>query len=129
MNQLRQIIDLKAKKVKPKNYESSIFQTIMDKEQTRVKQESDSLAKQGLRVEDKTLIKYLRGQVKKMLKPFRGLQYDDYLNNEIHLNEIMATQDQQNDPIKESRKRHLRILDAALREQVVDIHIVLGICV
>ena len=33
----------------------------MDKEQTRVKQESDSLAKQGLRVEDKTLIKYLRG--------------------------------------------------------------------
>lgn len=32
MNQLRQIIDLKAKKVKPKNYESSIFQTIMDKE-------------------------------------------------------------------------------------------------
>ena len=61
MNQLRQIIDLKAKKVKPKNYESSIFQTIMDKEQTRVKQESDSLAKQGLRVEDKTLIKYLRG--------------------------------------------------------------------
>lgn len=129
MNQLRQIIDLKAKKVKPKNYESSIFQTIMDKEQTRVKQEADSLAKQGLRVEDKTLIKYLRGQVKKMLKPFRGLQYDDFLNNEIHLNEIMATQDQQNDPIKESRKRHLRILDAALKEQVVDIHIVLGICV
>ena len=64
-----------------------------------------------------------------MLKPFRGLQYDDFLNNEIHLNEIMATQDQQNDPIKESRKRQLRILDAALKEQCVDIQIVLGICV
>lgn len=64
-----------------------------------------------------------------MLKPFKGLNYDDFLNNEIHLNEIMATQDQQNDPIKESRKRHLRILDAALKEQVVDIQIVLGICV
>ena len=32
MNQLRQIIDLKAKKVKPKNYESQSFLTIMDKE-------------------------------------------------------------------------------------------------
>jgi hypothetical protein len=31
--------------------------------------------------------------------------------------------------IKESRKRHLRILDAALKEQVVDIQVVLGICV
>ena len=74
-----------------------------------------------LRIEDKNLIKYLRGQVKKMLKPFRGLQYDDYLNNEIHLNEIMAMQDQVNDSLKESRKRHIRILDAALKEQVVDI--------
>ena len=107
--------------MKPKNYESSIFQTIIDKEQQRVAQENQGLAKGQLRIEDKTLVKYLRGQVKKMLKPFRGLQYDDYLNNEIHLNEIMATQDQQNDPIKESRKRHLRILDAALKEQVVDI--------
>ena len=92
-------------------------------------QEAASLNKNVLRIEDKTLIKYLRGQVKKMLKPFKGLNYDDFLNNEIHLNEIMATQDQQNDPIKESRKRHLRILEAALKEQVVDIQIVLGICV
>jgi len=36
MNLLRQIIDLKAKKVKAKNYESQIFQTILDKEQQRV---------------------------------------------------------------------------------------------
>jgi hypothetical protein len=120
---------LKAKKVKPKNFETGIFQTIIDKEQQRVTQENVSLQKGLLRIEDKTLVKYLRGQVKKMLKPFRGLQYDDFLNNEIHLNEIMATQDQQNDPIKESRKRHLRILDAALKEQCVDIQIVLGICV
>ena len=129
MNQLRQIIDLKAKKVKPKNYESLIFQTIMDKEQQRVTQESTILSKNVLRVEDKNLIKYVKSQVKKMLKPFKGLTYDDFLNNEIHLNEIMATNDQQNDPIKESRKRHLRILDAALKETVVDIQIVLGICV
>lgn len=94
MNQLRQIIDLKAKKVKPKNYESSIFVTILDKEQQRVTQEGAGLAKNVLRIEDKGLIKYLRGQVKKMLKPFKGLNYDDFLNNEIHLNEIMATQDQ-----------------------------------
>jgi hypothetical protein len=33
----------------------------------------------------------------------------------------MAKDDDQADPIKESRKRHLRILDAALREQVVDL--------
>ena len=56
-------------------------------------QENVALQKGVLRIEDKTLIKYVRNQVKKMLKPFRGLQYDDFLNNEIHLNEIMATQD------------------------------------
>ena len=56
-----------------------------------------------------------------MLKPFKGLQFDDFLNNEKHLNEIMAAPDAPNDPIKESRKRHLRILEAALKEQVVDI--------
>jgi hypothetical protein len=56
-----------------------------------------------------------------MLKPFKGLQFDEFLHNEIHLNEIMAKDDDQADPIKESRKRHLRILDAALREQVVDL--------
>lgn len=64
-----------------------------------------------------------------MLKPFKGLQFDEFLYNEIHLNEIMAKEYEQNDPIKESRKRHLRILDAALKEQVVDIQVVLGICV
>ena len=58
--------------------------------------------------------------VKKMLKPFKGLQFDEFLHNEIHLNEIMSREDDQVDPIKESRKRHLRILDAALKEQVVD---------
>jgi hypothetical protein len=63
-----------------------------------------------------------------MLKPFKGLQFDEFLNNEIHLNEIMAKEDDQADPIKESRKRHLRILDAALKEQVVDMQLVLGIC-
>ena len=56
-----------------------------------------------------------------MLKPFKGLQFDEFLNNEIHLNEIMSKEDEIKDPIKESRKRHLRILDAALKEQVVDI--------
>jgi hypothetical protein len=40
----------------------------------------------------------------------------------------MAKNDDINDPIKESRKRHLRILDAALKEQVVDLQVVLGIC-
>ena len=33
MNLLRQIIDLKAKKVKAKNYDSQIFHTILEKEQ------------------------------------------------------------------------------------------------
>lgn len=33
------------------------------------------------------------------------------------------------DAINERRKRHLRILEAALKEQVVDVQIVLGICV
>jgi len=73
-----------------------------------------------LKIEDKSLVKTLQKNVKKMLKPFKGLQFDDFLNNEIHLNEIMSTEDQRNDPIKESRKRHLRILDAALKENVVD---------
>lgn len=41
----------------------------------------------------------------------------------------MAKDDEQQDPIKESRKRHLRILDAALKETVVDTQLVLGICV
>lgn len=37
--------------------------------------------------------------------------------------------DQSKESIRENRKRHLRILDAALKEQVVDIQVVLGICV
>jgi len=41
----------------------------------------------------------------------------------------MTREDDQKDPIKESRKRHLRILDAALKEQVVDTQVVLCICV
>ena len=43
MNLLRQIIDLKAKKVKAKNYESQIFHTILEKEQQRVVQENVNL--------------------------------------------------------------------------------------
>lgn len=32
----------------------------------------------------------------------------------------MSKEDEELDKLKESRKRHLRILDAALKEQVVD---------
>ena len=64
-----------------------------------------------------------------MLKPFKGLQFDEYLYNEIHLNQIMIKEDDQVDQIKESRKRHLQILFASLREQVVDTQLTLGICV
>ena len=46
-----------------------------------------------LKIDDKGLIKSIQKNVKKMLKPFKGLQFDDFLNNEIHLNEIMTTQD------------------------------------
>jgi len=63
-----------------------------------------------------------------MLKPFKGFNFDEFLHNEIHLNEIMIREDDIKDPIKESRKRHLRILDAALKEQVVDTQVVLCIC-
>ena len=92
-------------------------------------QENQAMQKGMLKIEDKVLIKVLQKNVKKMLKPFKGLQFDDFLNNEIHLNEIMSNEESKNDPIKESRKRHLRILDAALKENVVDTQIVLGICV
>ncbi len=64
-----------------------------------------------------------------MLKPWKGLQFDEFLYNEIHLNEIMCKEDDQTDNLKESRKRHLRILDAALKETVVDTQLILGICV
>lgn len=46
-----------------------------------------------LKIEEKSLVKALQKNVKKMLKPFKGLQFDDFLNNEIHLNEIMSTED------------------------------------
>ena len=82
-----------------------------------------------LKIEDKSLVKNLQKNVKKMIKPFKGLQYDEYLNNEVHLNQIMATEEQRNDLPKENRKRHMRILDAAMKESVVDTQIVLGICV
>ena len=78
------------------------------------------LSKSQVKVEDNNLVNKFKKSVGKMLKPFKGLQFDDFLNNEIHLNEIMLTHDQQIDPIKENRKRHRRILDAALKEQVVD---------
>ena len=58
-----------------------------------MKNENENLQKPSLKIEDKAMIKYVRGQVRKMLKPFKGLQYDEFLNNEIHLNEIMATTD------------------------------------
>ena len=102
--------------MKTKNYESAIFVAIIEKEQTRIVQENILIAKLQLKIEDKSLIKATHRQVKKMLKPFKGLQFDEFLHNEIHLNEIMAKEDEQNDPIKESRKRHLRILDATLKE-------------
>ena len=74
------------------------------------------IAKLVLKIDDRSLIKNLQKTVKKMLKPFKGLQFDEFLHNEIHLNEIMTKEDDQKDPIKESRKRHLRILDAAMKE-------------
>lgn len=73
MNLLRQIIDLKAKKIKAKNYESQIFLSIVEKEQQRVLQENVALQKGMLKIEDKTLIKNLQKSVKKMIKPFKGL--------------------------------------------------------
>jgi len=38
--------------------------------------------------------------VKKMLKPFKGFNFDEFLHNEIHLNEIMIREDDIKDPIK-----------------------------
>ena len=82
-----------------------------------------------LKIEDKSLVKNLQKNVKKMIKPFKGLQFDEYLNNEVHLNQIMSSEEQRNDLPKENRKRHMRILEAAMKENVVDTQIVLGICV
>lgn len=64
-----------------------------------------------------------------MIKPYKGLQYDDFLHGEIHLNQIMVPLEQQQDQLKESRKRHMRILYASLKESVVDASVVLSICV
>jgi len=122
-------VDLRNRKVKSKNYESQMFIQIIEKEQQRIQQENILIAKQNIKIDDKVLIKKLQKMVKKMLKPFKGLQFDEFLHNEIHLNEIMSREDDQVDPIKESRKRHLRILDAALKETVVDMQLTLGICV
>lgn len=61
---------------------------------------------------------------KKMIKPLKGLKYDEFVHSELHTNEVMFGQD---DQLKESRRRHLRILEAALREPVVDACIVLSI--
>lgn len=41
----------------------------------------------------------------------------------------MSKEDDQLDQMKETRKRHLRILDAALKDNVVDTQLTLGICV
>jgi hypothetical protein len=57
LNQLRQIIDIKAKRVKTKTYDNSAFQSILDKEFMRVNQENVLLSKCQLRIEDKNLIK------------------------------------------------------------------------
>lgn len=58
-----------------------------------------------------------------MLKPFKGMNFDDFVHAELHLNEIMVNQQDpqtQNEQMKESRKRHMRILQAALKECIVD---------
>lgn len=44
----------------------------------------------NIRIEDRPVIKKLQKSVKKMLKPFKGLNFDDFLHAEIHLNEIMS---------------------------------------
>jgi len=106
--------------VKPKNYEVGIFTGILEKEGQRVHLENITLSKQNIKIEDKRLVKMLQKNVKKMLKPFKGLNFDDFLHGEVHLHQIMTSPDT-SEQIKESRKRHLRILDAALKEQVVDI--------
>ena len=71
-------------------------------------------------MEDRSLVKHIQKAVKKMLKPFKGLNYDEFMMAEVHLNEVMAGGDEELAQLKESRKRHLRILDAALKEPIVD---------
>ena len=116
------MVDLRQKKVKQKNYEAAAFLLIIEKEQARIQQENILIAKQSIKIDDKALIKQLQKMVKKMLKPFKGLQFDEFLQNEVHLHEIMQKEDDHPaEQLKESRKRHLRILDAALKETIVDV--------
>lgn len=73
INSLRSMIDLRTKRIKSKNFESSCFPLILEKENTRIQQENVLIAKQTLKIDDKTHIKNLQKSVKKMLKPFKGL--------------------------------------------------------
>lgn len=79
--------------MKPKYTDSSVFFSILQKENQRTQIEVGIINKTAnIRVEDKPLIKKLQKSVKKMIKPFKGLNFDDYLHGEIHLNEIMVSQ-------------------------------------
>lgn len=46
-----------------------------------------------VKIEDKALIKGLSKTAKKLLKPFKGYQLDDFIHGEIHINQIMVSQD------------------------------------
>jgi hypothetical protein len=50
---------LKARKLKPKNYEVAIFTGILEKEGQRVLLENITLSKQNIKIEDKRLVKML----------------------------------------------------------------------
>jgi hypothetical protein len=50
---------LKARKLKPKNYEVAIFTGILEKEGQRVHLENITLSKQNIKIEDKRLVKML----------------------------------------------------------------------
>ena len=52
------------------------------------------LNKSQLKDEDKNLINKFKKSVGKMLKAFKGLQFDEFFNNEIHLNKIILTHNQ-----------------------------------
>eukprot|EP00347_Sterkiella_histriomuscorum_P024344 403331451 len=133
MNYLKQIIDIKNRKLKPKYTDSQVFFNILQKESQRESVEAYHLNKTAnIRIEDKPLIKKLQKSVKKMLKPFKGMNFDDFVHAELHLNEIMVSQQdssQANEQMKESRKRHMRILQAALKECIVDPQVCIAICI
>jgi hypothetical protein len=93
---LRQAVDLKLKKFKPKYTDSTFFYNLLQREWQRQSVEGYHLNKTGnVRVEDKSpLIKTLQKQVKKMLKPFnRRRLNEDYLQAEVHLSEVLLAQD------------------------------------